>query len=377
MTKNQYLPDAVTPPGTTLAETLAELGMSQSELALRMGRPQKTLGEIIAGRSGITPDTALQLEHVLGIPARFWIIRELHYQEWRARQREAVRLRAEQDWLAALPVNEMTQRRWIEPAGDTVAQLRALLRFFGVASPAEWRQMWLERKGAFREAAATVADAGALSAWLRKGQLEAQKIKCADYNGQEFMRSLQLVRALTVKPAHQFLADARQLCAAAGVAFVVLPAPANCHAGGAMQWLTHAKAMLLLSVCHTTDDQFWFSFFHAAGHIVLHGKREVFVDASARESVGELATTAAPEQAKQEQEASAFADNLLILERALRHSMLGHGPEVRVDRICTFARQQGVTPGIVVGRLQRAGHLPDSHCNELKTALDWTSLGTG
>lgn len=31
-------------------------------------------------------------------------------------------------------------------------------------------------------------------------------------------------------------------------------------------WLTYAKALLLLSHCHKTDDQFWFSFFHAAGH---------------------------------------------------------------------------------------------------------------
>lgn len=220
----------------------------------------------------------MQLEHVLGIPARFWIIREVHYQEWRARQREAVRLSAEQSWLAQLPVREMAQRNWIEATGDPISQARALLRFFGVASPAEWRRIWQEPRQAFSHAAAVAPDTGSLAVWLRKGQLEANKVKCATYNAQEFMRALQMVRALTVKPAQQFPADARQLCAAAGVAFVVVPTLGNCHAGGATMWLTYAKALLLLSLCHTTDDQFWFSFFHAAGHILLHGKRDVFIE---------------------------------------------------------------------------------------------------
>lgn len=88
MIENQYMPDSVSPPGETLAETLEELGMSQAELAVRMGRPQKTISEIINGKTAITPDTALQLERVLGIGTRFWLKREQHYQAWRARQEE-------------------------------------------------------------------------------------------------------------------------------------------------------------------------------------------------------------------------------------------------------------------------------------------------
>jgi addiction module HigA family antidote len=91
MIENQYAPDTVSPPGDTLAETLEELGMTQAELATRMGRPQKLISEIINGKAAITPDTASQLERVLGVPARFWLKREQHYQEWRTRQQEARR----------------------------------------------------------------------------------------------------------------------------------------------------------------------------------------------------------------------------------------------------------------------------------------------
>jgi len=39
--------------------------------------------------------------------------------------------------------------------------------------------------------------------------------------------------------------------------------------------------------------------------------------------------------------------------------------------VCDFARQVGIAPGIVVGRLQEDGHLPDSELNELKEELAW------
>jgi len=83
--KTQYQPQTVSPPGDTLAETLEELEMSQAELARRMGRPTKTINEIVQGKAAILPETALQLENVLGIPASFWIAREMAYRTALAR----------------------------------------------------------------------------------------------------------------------------------------------------------------------------------------------------------------------------------------------------------------------------------------------------
>ncbi|MBR8835064.1 MAG: HigA family addiction module antidote protein [Stigonema ocellatum SAG 48.90 = DSM 106950] len=83
--QNQYMPNYASPPGETLQEVLEERGMSQAELAERTGRPKKTINEIINGKAAITPETALQLERVLGIPASFWNNREQHYREALAR----------------------------------------------------------------------------------------------------------------------------------------------------------------------------------------------------------------------------------------------------------------------------------------------------
>ena len=92
--ENQYQPDYVSPPGETLLETLEALGMSQAELAERTGKSLKTINEIIKGKAPITPETALQLERVLGVPAHFWNARERQFQEFRAQAEERERLSA-------------------------------------------------------------------------------------------------------------------------------------------------------------------------------------------------------------------------------------------------------------------------------------------
>ena len=105
MTKNNisFRPDYAMLPGATLLETLEAMGMTQAELADRMGRPKKTINEIITGKAAIIPETALQLERVLGIPASFWNNLERNYQEARARIQEENRLGAEVSWINNFP----------------------------------------------------------------------------------------------------------------------------------------------------------------------------------------------------------------------------------------------------------------------------------
>jgi Zn-dependent peptidase ImmA (M78 family) len=273
----------------------------------------------------------------------------------------------------------MVKRGWVESVAHPIDQMRTLLDFFGVASPAQWRQVWLEPKAAFRHTTTFKSDVGALAAWLRKGQLEAQTISCAPYHVGEFKRALRQVRALTVKPANLIFSDVRELCAAAGVAVVVVPALTKSRASGATMWLNPDKAMLLLSLRYGKDDQFWFSFFHEAGHIVLHGKRDVFLD---DEPFGDDAQedrlgTAAAADALAEHEANAFAGDMLIPRQDLLRFALAQKPYFSKEQIRAFAGKQGVAPGIVVGQLQHKGHLPYSHCNELKAAIDWSWLGVG
>jgi len=81
VTKTEAYPDIAIPPGEYLLEEIGARGLSQKELAKRMGRPLNAVNEIINGKKAIMVETALQLEEVMPeIPARFWLNLETDYQ---------------------------------------------------------------------------------------------------------------------------------------------------------------------------------------------------------------------------------------------------------------------------------------------------------
>jgi HTH-type transcriptional regulator / antitoxin HigA len=359
--QNQYTPDYVSPPGETLLETIEERGMSQAELAERMGRPKKTINEIINGKAAITPETALQLERVLGIPASFWNNRERHYREALARQEEQERLSKQVEWLKQIPVKAMIKFGWIQFFQDKVEQLREVLNFFGVVSPEQWGEIWRDTHVYFRKSQAFESDAGAVAAWLRRGELEALQIPCASYDAKKFEEIMLKIRALTVQPIEIFRPKVVQFCAEAGVAVVFVPQLPGTRTCGATRWLNPNKALIQLSLRHKTDDHFWFAFFHEAGHILLHGKRDIFLDCKGVETA---------EAKDKEEEANKFAEDMLIPRDELQLFLTSSQKRSKAG-IEKFAKQIGIAPGIVVGRLQHDEILPVSHCNDLKCNFEW------
>ena len=355
-TQNQYRPDSVTPPGETLLEILEEKDMSQAELAERTGRPKKTINEIIKGKTAITPETAIQFEHVLGTPASFWNNRERIYREWLALQEERKALAEHLPWMKKFPIRAMIKLGWMSDYDNPIDQLEALLRFFGIASPMQWQTIWQGAQVSYRQSPTFAADPAAVSAWLRKGEIEAHKIKCQPYNEEHFRESLRQIRALTNEPPEVFTKELPRLCAQAGAAAVFVPEIPGTRTCGATRWLSPVKAMMMLSLRYKTDDQLCFTFFHEAAHILLHGKRVVFVEGDAL--VNE-------ECRHQEEEADSFAAEFLIPSEKLRH-FHPQGAHFSHDDILAFARQVGIAPGIVVGRLQHDGLIPRENFNKLK-----------
>jgi len=78
-TVNEYFPQTVFHPGTTLEEKLQEMGMSIKEFALRTEKPEKTVIAIIKGASAITHEMAIKFENTTKIPAGFWMRHQKTY----------------------------------------------------------------------------------------------------------------------------------------------------------------------------------------------------------------------------------------------------------------------------------------------------------
>ena len=78
-----------THPGEMLLEEfLKPLGISQSAFAVRLGVSFPRLNEIARGKRAVTPDTALRLARVLGMPADFWLGLQLDWDLWHAMRHE-------------------------------------------------------------------------------------------------------------------------------------------------------------------------------------------------------------------------------------------------------------------------------------------------
>ena len=350
-----FMPDYAVPPGDSLLETLQTLGMSQAELANRTGRPLKTINEIIKGKAAITPETALQLERVLGVPARFWNNLERNYRDALARIKERKKIAGGTALLRKVPVPALIKAKAIKNLPDKAALVVEVLNFFGVGSPAAWGRVWTAQRAVFRQSPAFRSAPGAVAAWLRIGELRAQRIQCAPFDRAKFLKALEQIRALTVKPPEIFQPELDQLCANTGVAAVFVTELPGTHVSGATRWLTPKKALIQLSLRYKSDDHLWFTFIHEAGHILLHGKRRVFLEDSR--------TTNAHEK-----EANAFAANTLIPSATLREFQ--RRGDISRAAIRKFAEGLGISPGIVVGRLQHEGVLPYSHCNDLKRRFE-------
>lgn len=76
-----------THPGEMLwEEFLKPLNISQTEFAQRIGVSYPRLNELIHRKRGVTPNTALRLAQVLGMPADFWLGLQQDWDLWHAMQ---------------------------------------------------------------------------------------------------------------------------------------------------------------------------------------------------------------------------------------------------------------------------------------------------
>lgn len=361
MSKDTATEDFATAPGVTLQDSLDALGMSQTELAERAGISDKTINRIIKGTDPVTHTTALALEKVLQVPARFWLKLESNYREHLARQTEALKLVGFADWARRFPYPDMVRKGYVIAARTAEEKAGVLLRYFGVASPDQWEAVYaeMELELSFRKSQGTSDRMPVLAAWLRQGEIIAQSATAEEFDAARFAKNLQIIRSLTLESASVFVPKMKALCAAAGVIYELVPELPGLGVSGVMRWF-HGRPLIQQSLLFKTNDNYWFTFFHEAKHVLQMRKKQIFIEGGQPQ----------PEDVKREEEADRFAREMLIPGEAWE-SFISKG-QFSSEQIRAFARRHTIHPGIVAGRLLREQFIDyDKQQARLRVKFTW------
>lgn len=351
-TKNNYVPDYAVHPGAILEETLEARGMKKATFAKQCGLSDKTVSQIINGKTSFSPETAIQFERVLGVSATLWNNLDAFYRLHTAQISARQKLKKQVSWAKKFPIAKLVNRGHIEKPSNEIDAVEKVLNFFAVGSHDAWKKHFKEMSVSYRHSPSFKSVPESVAMWLRLGERYAEGIDTKPFSKERLNANLKKIRLLTTKPPDVFEPKIIKLCAEAGIALVFVSELPGTHLSGATRWLSKDKALIILSLRHKSDDHFWFSFFHETAHLLLHGKRKVYLD------------EAGMDYSEEEQEADSFASNMLIPKQD--YMLFVENGKFAKNDIVVFAEKIKIAPGIIVGRLQHDRKIDHSWHNSLK-----------
>ncbi len=344
---NQYLPQIAFHPGETLQEKLDELKMGPKAFAIRTDKPEKTIIAILKGESSITPEMAVKFENVLQIPAHFWLNIQRTYDEFIAREERNELLKGSNEWTRQFPVADMIKKGWLPGRTSMLEKTSELLLFFGISNHRAWENYYLNQhlKVDFRISLAHTKAPYAISAWLRKGELQASGLKAKEYSESKFKAALVDIKSLMADHPQDFFKKLQAICLESGVKVVPTPCLPKAPSCGATRWIND-NPLIQLSDRYKRNDGFWFTFFHEAGHIILHGKKEIFLE---KIEYSEMDT-------EKEEEADKFARYWTVSQKELDEIL--ENQELNDTLILHFSKKFNTHPAIIIGALQHDKLIP-------------------
>ncbi len=338
-----------TPPGATIKEQLQDKGMSQKEFATRMELSQKHVSKLINGEVQLTPEVAVRLEMVLGIPAKFWNKLEATYREKLIKANAENEMDADKEIAREMPYKEMVKYGWVPIAKKIEEKVVNLRKFFGVVSLVLLKDMRLSRI-ACRRLAETEKSNYALMAWAQQARIEAYDIKTSLIDLKTLEKRLSEIRSMTTLDPEVFCEQLEKLLADCGIAIVFLPHMDGSFLHGAT-FIDGKKIVVGLTVRGKDADKFWFSLFHELGHIILGHVNNI--DGTTED---------------EEKAADQFAQEILIPK--VDFDAFVSQNDFSRSSIRDFADKEGIQCGIVVGRLQKEGFIKYNQYNDLKTKYE-------
>ncbi|MCD8301971.1 MAG: ImmA/IrrE family metallo-endopeptidase [Prevotellaceae bacterium] len=358
-TLSKFVPPVAFHPGVTLAEKLKEMAMSVKEFAVRTSKPEKTVFAVIKGTSSVTPDMAVAFESVTRIPAHFWLEKQRLYDEYMARERREEQLTSAYQWARAFPFAQMERMGWVSAAKTLDEKVKSLFSFFQVSTAKAWEDYYLNQqlKVAFRISLSNIKEPHSISAWLREGELQAAEMHVSAFTEKGLRESIPDMKTLCARHPQGFAKELQNICGQHGVKLIYTPCLPKAPINGSTRWINDVPCIQITGR-HKRNDIFWFTFFHELAHILLHGKKDIFLESA----------DYIDKQQEKENAADSFAANLL-LSQAEEAEVIKSG-DFSAAAIMVYADKFNTHPGVIVGRLQHKRIIPYTQNSDLIEKID-------
>jgi HTH-type transcriptional regulator / antitoxin HigA len=334
------IPAEVFPPGEFIRDELEARGWTQSDFAEILGRPAKTVSEILSGKKAITPETAQGIGEAFGVDPLFWMNLESAYRLSLVRtQKGDVARRARLfEWA---PVRDMIKRGWISDTKDLGELERRTTDFLGVNSVGEAPSFAAAARKSTNYGEATCAQ----SAWLARVRQLASTLQVRQFDDRNMDRLFTELRRLTV--SEQEARHVPRLLTDFGIRFLIVEHLPRTRIDGVATWLDASSPVVALSIRYDRIDAFWHTLAHELAHIARRHSSCLDEDIVDESGSGKL------ERPEIEIEADAIACEKLVPKAEIDSFIARIRPRYSRARINQFANQIQVHPGIIVGQLQR------------------------
>lgn len=283
----------VVSPGDILEEKMEEMGVDVVELAQRIGYTPKTVNEILKGKCRVTAEVALNLEYATEIPAENWMNLQCLYEEDLMRKKMRESLKSQTNWRACFPFKELNPRNWIDDLENKEDNVSPILRFFRVSSPKAWENYYFNAnlKTAFRISLAEAQDPYAASVWLRRGEILAEAIPMEKQNEKKLRSAVKKALPQFIELVKKYgdqstmgapgeidegMQKLHEFGLTLGIKILYVQNFTTAPIHGMSRWYRHIP---IIQLHDRFEDRkaFWFTFFHELSHIILHGKKDIFI----------------------------------------------------------------------------------------------------
>ena len=334
-------------PGYFIQQELDSRGWTQRDLAEILGRTLAAVNELIKGKRGITPETAVALGQAFGTGPDAWMKRESDYRLSIASGRGGdIQRRAKLYELA--PVRDMEKRGWIKKVGDVASLEVELKSFFGVES----FDQPIEFSVSLRATSPRKRLTPSQLAWCFRARQLALNVLVKPFNLDRLEAARVELRKLAAYRSEA--CRVTEVLAEFGIRFVIVECLPGAKIDGAAFWIGDSPT-IALSLRYDRHDYFWFTLMHEFMHVANS-------DSSVDDDLGRDGNIPTMLKDEDEKRADNQAAELLLHTSDLESFIRRVGPLYSQDRIVQFAHSVKMHPSVIVGQLQNRGEIGwDSH----------------